>query len=792
MRLRVAALVALLVSTAALAAGPRHVVFTPDAPLTDADVARLARSGVVVQRALADGRFIARVDREAAVSGATSFEPLTLEDKVLRSAWREAARGDSWAALDVMFHDDVDFDEARSAVLAAGGALDDPLATDFGVLRRIRTKIAPSLLTVLAADERVLAVSGPSRFRIKSDNVETATLSKVPQVQAPPYGLTGSGITLSLFELAVGQASHPEFGGRLTVFASGGASGDKSHATHVAGTIGAAGLLPEARGMAPNATLFQFCVPFSGVNTCSGDWVSLKDTELASRNVVADNNSWGFVVGWDKSFSPPVFFDAEEYYGAYTVEDTAPVDDIALRRNVLFVHSAGNEGNPPILSEWGEHRHSDDNFDPILDKLFCYSKDLSGADCPASCNGGCEKEKHHPIEPFDTMTVAGAAKNAIAVGNVDESANIYISSSRGPAKDGRVKPDVVARGVNVLSTVYTSAYGPATGTSMSSPVVTGTAGLIAEQWQRTYGALPRPPQLKALILAGAQDLGNPGPDYTYGFGLLDAKASVDFILNDGANGKGSVIRNLTVAQGDKLEIPLVVSSAQKLRVLLGWGDPSALLLGKQQFGGKALVNDLDLKIIDPSGGEHFAYVLDRDHPSAAATTGTNDTDNTELVEIANAAPGVYRAIISGSRVSKGPQEAVFVTTARTVPACTDVNEPNDTADVAVGDLVSSSTITAAICTAADVDFYRLRVTKPGPIAITVTTGDTPLRVTLSTGSVTDVPANTTATINASAAAVPLVVLVKVEAPSGINFLPRYTLTPVFGQVSGVRRRSVRP
>jgi hypothetical protein len=58
---------------------------------------------------------------------------------------------------------------------------------------------------------------------------------------------------------------------------------------------------------------------------------------------------------------------------------------------------------------------------------------------------------------------------------------------------------------------------------MASPVVTGIAALLTEQWRKTFtGANPKAAEtLKALILAGAQDLGNPGPDYTYGFGLVE-------------------------------------------------------------------------------------------------------------------------------------------------------------------------------------------------------------------------------------------------------------------------------
>src|SRR3954452_7371499 len=119
------------------------------------------------------------------------------------------------------------------------------------------------------------------------------------------------------------------------------------------------------------------------------------------------------------------------------------------------------------------------------------------------------------------------------------------------------------------------------GTSMSSPVVTGISALVAQQWKQTYNARPTPQQIKTLLIAGARALVRdpaidlPGPDYTYGFGLVDGQASVDLIVAD-AN-TGSHIRTASVANGQSVEIPLTVTSAGKLRAVLAWADPEVVL-----------------------------------------------------------------------------------------------------------------------------------------------------------------------------------------------------------------------
>lgn len=773
----------------------RHVIVHSASPLTPSDEADLASKGVIIGRALKAGSYLARAKDARTVSDArlTAIETLTPEKKISRSALRETTVGRTWAELNVYFHEDVPFEEARASLLAAGAAI-EPLLLDYGVMNRITAKVPPESLHALASDDAVLSVSGPIRYRLTDHNARTAVLSHVKDVHEAPYGLTGAGVTVSLFELAPAAADHPEFQGRLTVQESvtGGSNGNRVHATHVAGTIAAAGIVnPDAKGMAPAARVFQFCVR-SGSNTCKNNFLDEKDEELPKLGSLIDNNSWGYVLGWD-SEDYPVWTDGDILWGAYWTEVTGPIDAIALERNILFVHSAGNDGSPPSLGTWAQHRHVDDNGDTITDKIFCYSQNGSGNDCPTTglCTGTCETIKHHTETPYDTIGVTASGKNTITVGAVHTLADtpeIATFSSRGPAKDGRVKPDVVTRGQQVLSTTLSGGYASNQGTSMSSPAVAGVAALLVEQYRKTFGTDPDPVMLKALIVGGADDLGRPGPDFTFGFGLLNAKASADLIINN--NGRG--INSVTVGNGQTAEFPLVLSAPQaNMRVVMQWGDPAIPYTVGNEIADKALVNDLDIKLIAPDGTEHLPYVLDKTQLEANATRGVNTVDNTEMIDVANAPAGVYRAIVTGKTIAQGTQRAVIVSTARAAAPCVDATESSNNSGY--GDLVPGATVFAALCSQSDVDIFRWTAL-PGAVNVTFTTGDTALTVDFTGGfsqSVT-IPANTTQTVSGTVAGSgATAVTMNVRASGSFGAEPIYSFTPQFTQQGGGRKRSAR-
>lgn len=789
--------------------GARHFVLEADHPLRADEKAVLAARGIDIQDVVPGGRYLARVARDADVSSdglIRSMEAWTAERKLQRSAYA-AAKGRAFAPLFIVFHDDASFDQARQAIEAVGGTIATPLAVRFQQPRSLRAMIPASELMRLASSESVRGVFGLSHLRRETHNVTSANLANVTPLHNAPYNLTGEGVTITFFELGPAESTHREFEGRLTTHFSAGAS-ISDHATHVAGTMAAAGIDPRAKGMAPDAIVHQYHAD------SNLDFLDLKETELRRLRSAGDNNSWGYVFGWCRNKGPCpdgnwVWFGDDDLIGGYFVIDAA-LDAITREQNVLMVHSAGNDGqNPGPVNAPFEHMHDLEGHDE--DATFCYSENGSGTDCPAHCSGmdsqnnpKCEITRHPVNAPFTSIGMTASSKNVIAVGATDGSKIIAGYSSRGPTRDGRVKPDVVARGGvgggagAVYSSIPPNSYGPNQGTSMAAPVVTGITALLAQQWRKTFaGADPRPDTVKALLIGTAEDRGNAGPDYTYGFGFVNAQAAVDTIIAD--NATGSRIKTGSVPNGQEVSIPLTVSAAQNLRVTLVWSDPEIFFL-EGEYGFPALVNDLDLRVVDPAGNTSLPFVLNPADPMAVATRGVNTRDNVEVVEIANATSGNYRIVVRGKNVSvDSPQEFSVVANAglgAIVPPCIDLYEPNETEAASVL-LVNGQPVTGAACSAADVDVFKARVTAPGTVSVSVTAGDTPLRVSLSgagiSGAAVDVPAGATRVVTASVnqPGGGADVFVRVVANGAIGSDPTYRLAPTFPVTGLMPRRGVR-
>jgi hypothetical protein len=160
--------------------------------------------------------------------------------------------------------------------------------------------------------------------------------------------------------------------------------------------------------------------------------------------------------------------------------------------------------------------------------------------------------------------------------------------------------------------------------------------------------------LKALLIAGAADTGEPGPDYANGFGAVDAKRTVDLVI-------GRRFAGGWVLPDGRVEFALTLASPDDLRVVLVWTDPEVILDGND-LAAATLVNDLDLVVKDPNGNDVLPYVLDPKQPFARATRGVNKVDNVEEVEIAGAGTGIYHVIVNGTRM-KSAQEFALVATA---------------------------------------------------------------------------------------------------------------------------------
>jgi subtilisin family serine protease len=795
----------------------RHYVLESAVPLDAAASAELAAEGIDVQQPIASHRYLVRIRDDAefpADARIRSLRPYDASQKIARAAYAEAAQGKAFARLRILFQKEVTFEEAQAAIEAVGGTIETPLDIALAHPQRLTVRIPSGSTTTLAGDERVFGIYGPP-LRIKSLNAVAAQISKVTPLYSAPYNLTGDGVVLSIFEPeGHPDTAHIEFGGRLTShFDASRPVND--HATHTSGTMIAAGINPAAKGMSPAATLHAFDANPTLPNGDSDFDKFLDDKTNGPRAVgsVADSNSWDFALSWQQG---NVWFANEDAYGAYSGLESEPYDAIMRAANEpLIVHAAGNDADAgnPSLGQWGVHKHAEDETPSgTFPHTYCYSKNGTGTDCPTTtpfnCSAGikyCETTQHPTHGANTTIGLMASTKNSLTVGAIQVSGNaIAPFSSRGPTTDGRVKPEVVAKGTDQFSTLPNNNYGISQGTSMSTPVVAGIAGILTQQYRKTFGKTPNGPILKTLIIAGADDLGSAGPDYTFGFGLADANASVDLVRDD--NGTGSRIHTGTVTNGQEIDFPVTLAASQKFRAVLGWFDPEVLLTPSDDdpdpLADKTLINDLDLRIVDPSGATVLPYVLDRNAPNAAATRGANHIDTTEEVEIANAVPGTYHVIVRGGIGDTRSSSQDFVLVANggvAVAACTDNFEPNDTQSTAFGNVTNGQIVAAKICSATDVDYYTF-TTNTSPVAVTVTATDTPLKVTLSSNLtntvVQTIAANSTATLSADffPTLLPpgnIAIFVRVEANGAVGATGAYTLTPRYTFSSTPRKHATK-
>lgn len=247
-----------------------------------------------------------------------------------------------------------------------------------------------------------------------------------------------------------------------------------------------------------------------------------------------------------------------------------------------------------------------------------------------------------------------SAKNVICVGNLTATDALNTSSSRGPATDGRIKPDICGVGTSVVSTVSDYLYESKTGTSMSCP---GVAGVVTQLYHAykdaNGGANPNSALIKAAILNTAEDLGNPGPDFKHGWGRINAIKSHELISQDN-------YITASISQGDNdihnLSVPAGVT---KLKIMVYWADYEGTA-----NASIALVNDLNMQVTDPGMVAFDPWVLD---PSPNATTldqnavrAVDNLNNMEQVTIDNPIPGNYSISIDGFAVPQGPQEYFIV------------------------------------------------------------------------------------------------------------------------------------
>ena len=223
------------------------------------------------------------------------------------------------------------------------------------------------------------------------------------------------------------------------------------------------------------------------------------------------------------------------------------------------------------------------------------------------------------------------SKNSLVVGAIDSMRNIVPYSSKGPAYDGRVKPELVAFGYD--------------GTSGAAAIVSGVVALMQDAYKELHSdSLPSAALVKAILINTAEDAGSPNIDYTTGYGSLDAAAAIKAVKNHSFL-EESVVEGET--KTFDLDVPV---NSKKIKLSVVWTDTIATV-----NASKALVNDLNSVLKFESTGETWLpWVLSSkphvDSLNAVALRKTDTLNNVEQISIDNPAPGNYKISVSGVEV----------------------------------------------------------------------------------------------------------------------------------------------
>ena len=550
--------------------------------------------------------------------------------------------------------------------------------------------------------------------------------------------LNGSGITIGMWEAAEiesgtniqrgsAQVAHDQFGGRVQQLDES-PTGISNHATSVAGTLAGSGadsgvntaLGPFNIGNHSRGAAYAANVDAYDIYDIAGEF----DVE-ASLGMNFSNHSYGRVCGWQKTgttTSPSWVWHGlqtsitEDWkFGAYSGVNSglAPreLDSRSLAAPyTLMTYAAGN----------------DQNEGPGSAVTYTYPGITTPQTTPRDWNDG-------DAGGYDSMPTDGCAKNVLTVGAVNDISGGYTNSSSvvlasfsayGPTDDGRIKPEVVACGVrnplsprNPLGLLglttpgWSAALPSATnnftvrdGTSFSAPSVTGAIALVLQRRNQVRPGWFTGPVLdfpvrssswRALAVHTANEAGpTAGPDYKFGYGLVNAVSMVNLVaidatsgVNPGSLGPKPYFKEVLLKDTKFIQFKArALSSSTPLKVTLAWTDPVGLAVLNNTLDSSStrLIQDLDVRVYPPgttvfdptSAIAAKPWLLNPDFVGksatvrgAAATRGDDSRNNLEQVVIDNpitTGDYIVRVTHKGTLVG-GSQWASVMISGNTIP-----------------------------------------------------------------------------------------------------------------------------
>jgi hypothetical protein len=565
--------------------------------------------------------------------------------------------------VDLLLHPGIGAGPDLIARVAAAARVEpDAVAVTPGKLR-ITTSVGQ--LPELAGIDEIREIH-PVRERQLFNNVAREILNAQVQLNGTTYRGDGEVVAVADTGFDKGDAAspHPAFTGRVrTLYALGRTAPDKAddpqgHGTHVAGSVlgrgNSATMGGDIEGTAPEAQLILQSVLDSN-GGLGGIPVNLNDLFQTTYDDGArvHTNSWG-VPGLNLPY------DAS----------SREIDEFVWNhQDQVICFAAGNDG-------------VDGNHNGVVD-----SNSIGSQSAAKNCVtvGASESLRKEFAPSYGTYWPGDFPTNPV---KRDKQANnpdgMVAFSSRGPTKEGRIKPDVVAPGTSILSTLsrnapMSNAFGTSTdplfffdsGTSMATPLVAGCAAVLRETLVKNGLAAPSAALIKALLINGADTLAgqyNPteagdSPNGNSGWGRVNLARSV---VLPGAPGNAGLGEGGPLEQGQEdsftIEIPGEVpkrsgqgrrnrgaagspepaAAGVTLKITLVWSDPP----------GPQLQNDLDLLVFAADGSER--------HGNSTASSGFDRQNNVEQVLWTGMPPGEAKIVIRAFRIAQFPQPYAYV------------------------------------------------------------------------------------------------------------------------------------
>jgi len=436
--------------------------------------------------------------------------------------------------------------------------------------------------------------------------------------QTAPYGLDGSGLKVGIWDAGSVLNTHQEFN-TTRVVKKNATAAVQNHSTHVAGTLGAAGIQANAKGMAPLAAIDSYDWSSDYAEMTAAGAATAADT----TRIPISNHSYGFLAG---------------------------------------------------SADMGRYEGNCNSLDALANRLPYYLPFWAA---------GNDQGTFTTFGGYQSITFVALAKNIMTIGAandaVDSSGQRNISkgtlasfSSMGPCDDGRIKPDIVANGVGLYSCVATSTTsydGTYSGTSMATPNAAGSALLLQQLYKANFsGQFMRASMLKALIIHTADDMGRPGPDYQYGWGYMNVKAAADLILAHKASPAAPKLSEDSITAANMVRASTFVwDGTSPIRATLCWTDPAGTAQTATDSRTRNLVNDLDLQITAPDRTTtYLPYVMPffgawtAASMTSNAVNGVNKVDNVERIDIPTPPQaGTYTVTVGmyGSNLLSGTSQA---------------------------------------------------------------------------------------------------------------------------------------